>query len=357
MGSGALKHYDPIRISAETKDWLEPTLLSMLEEIGEGRGRVRPVPAYRRKADFGDLDFVLDSTWFGAGNPVLDFATKVARTGEPIVVRNGGVNSVGVYLDDRRLPRPGIFQVDLISAPNHEFDWTLNYLSWNDVGNLVGRIARLADFRFGHDGLYFSIRAGTRFFEDVLITMDWDKALDFLGFSHHRWRLGFEDPQEIWNFVRSSRYFTPEAFFARNQRDRYRDEKRPVYGGFVKFLEVYPPSPEEIRDVPARVDPGRRAWVFKAFPDAKERILDADARAELRRQTKDRFNSFIAMKLTGRQGPALGELMVRVRKKLVDDSDTIKGKQVEIDQAVSKMTDQQVEQLILEAHKELLDGV
>lgn len=341
MGSGALKNYNPIRVTQETREWLSPTLVQILHEINSGY-RIGEVPAYRSKQSFGDLDFVVESGWFSMADPIVKFATQVGPVSGPIIVRNGGVNSIGVWLGDTKVAQPGIFQVDLISAPTDRYDFTMSYLSWNDVGNLVGRIARRADLKFGHDGLWYSVRQGTRLFEEVLITLDFTKALMFLGFDPLWWKDGFDEIKSIHEFVRSSRYMTSQAFFARNQRDRYRDEKRPVYGSFVQGLETDPPKDGE--PIPSE-DPERYDWVVGYFPEAKGAIDDALERARLRVEARDKFTATMVMRLTGITGPPLGEVMTAIRGQWDD--------QPAMDRALVKMSNEEIETMILTFFKKV----
>lgn len=351
MGSGALKNHNPIRITAETREWLSPTLHAMMSNVAPLRGaRIGEVPAYRTKPSFGDLDFVVESTWFellaGGLAPLEEFARAVGPASGPIIVKNGGVNSVGVWVGDHRVPEPGIFQVDLISAPADRYNFTMSYLSWNDVGNMIGRISRLADLKFGHDGLWFTIRQGDRFFEDVLITLDWWKAIHFLGFDPLWWKDGFDNIEDIHEFVRRSRYFTPDAFFARNQRDRYRDEKRPVYGSFVRGLEENPPL--KFEGPPHTEGQARLDWVLKEFPEARPAIEDALERARLRVAARDKFNASMVMRLTGLTGPPLGKVMEALRRQQPTQQD--------MDRMIDGMSQPDIEAMILRTFKEVTDA-
>jgi hypothetical protein len=48
-----------------------------------------------------------------------------------------------------------VFQVDLISNPAESFEFASRYFSYNDAGNLVGRLAHARYTSLRHDGLYF----------------------------------------------------------------------------------------------------------------------------------------------------------------------------------------------------------
>ncbi|MBG6419361.1 hypothetical protein I5J89_26160, partial [Pseudomonas aeruginosa] len=86
--------------------------------------RVEPIAAYRQKPDFGDLDVLVDSRVFQAMPPPAVVEALSSSYGAALPwVKNGPVLSVG-------LPLAGegqCLQLDLISTPAAEFDFSLGY--------------------------------------------------------------------------------------------------------------------------------------------------------------------------------------------------------------------------------------
>lgn len=41
---------------------------------------------------------------------------------------------------------------------NEHFNTSLEYLNWNDLGNLIGRIAHKFGLKYGHKGLLYIIK-------------------------------------------------------------------------------------------------------------------------------------------------------------------------------------------------------
>src|SRR5690606_38413900 len=95
----------------------------------------------------------------------------------------------------------GVFQVDLISIPPESFDFARRYFRFSDLGNLIGRIARSTDTVLKHDGLYFQYRDGDLLYREILLTRDFDAALRYLGFEPDRYHDGFEDLDDVFEYV------------------------------------------------------------------------------------------------------------------------------------------------------------
>src|SRR5699024_5199762 len=108
--------------------------------------RYHVVPAYRSKPDFGDVDIVVASD----GLPD-DWQERLIRAlGSRAHVSNGPVFSLEY---DR-------FQVNILLQSESNFDFASRYFAWNNLGNLIGRIAHHLGFKFGHDGLWYVNRRG-----------------------------------------------------------------------------------------------------------------------------------------------------------------------------------------------------
>lgn len=95
------------------------------------------IPSYRSKESFGDCDLLTTAT---------DEAFEESLSKDFILLgkkRNGGVTSYALKYGN--FPP---FQFDLIKAKEDSFKFHYNYLSYNDLGNLIGRIAAAFGFKF-----------------------------------------------------------------------------------------------------------------------------------------------------------------------------------------------------------------
>lgn len=241
MGGNAMKNYGVERLSKADYDTVISALLPNLPE------KTLPVPAYRSKNSFGDCDLLTTAT---------NEAFESSLSKDFVVLgkkNNGAVTSYAIRY--KELPP---FQFDLIKTKRDHFNFNYNYLSYNDLGNLIGRVAAAFGFKFAHDGLYllawYSHKGEERLVDRVkeggktnehaqirrehLLISDFDKALEFLGFNPERFSQGFENIEDILDFVANSKYFCKDFFLFenRNHDQRQRDSKRATY---IKALEYF----------------------------------------------------------------------------------------------------------------------
>lgn len=235
MGGNALKNTRTRRYTADEFAALAPDVLATLKTTFPA-SRVELVRAYRKKVSFGDMDVLVES----AGLPA-DIGAALTEAFRPHqLVRNGNVWS----LDVREL------QVDLVFCPPEEFQTSADYFAYNDLGNLVGRIAHGMGFKYGHKGLLYPLRASaTHWVEDVLVTRDRAAMLSFLGFDRagadgDRFEQGFDTLEDMFAFVASSRYFDPSLYppEAQSHTARTRDRKRPTYNAFLRWVAEQEPA-------------------------------------------------------------------------------------------------------------------
>ena len=73
----------------------------------------------------------------------------------------------------------------------------------------------------------------------IVITKDFDKALKFLGFDVERFKQGFNNMNEVFEFVASSTFFNKDAFLFenRNHKARARDKKRSNYLAALEYFK------------------------------------------------------------------------------------------------------------------------
>ncbi len=311
MGGNALKSHVAVRLTKHDYDRVAERCLTVLRALYPA-GRFAAIEAYREKADFGDLDIALTVENYDP----LQAATAL---GAVEVVRNSSVTSIGVVADPVAPTERGgaVFQVDLIQLDAEEFDYALKYFSFNDLGNLIGRTAHKAGLTHGHNGLWFYLREGDYLFRNILLTRDYAAALVFLGYDPERFVKGFNNLEEIFEYVAGSAFFNRDIFLLenRNNQSRVRDRKRKTYTEFLKWCEARP-------DLPAYQYPTeKREWmprIAEHFAHFQVEYDDAMAELERQRAVKARFNGQYVAELTGLQGKELGILMKNFREAFVD---------------------------------------
>jgi hypothetical protein len=258
------------------------------------------------KADFGDMDIIVVARP-GWGE------LRTAIAGELGIERTkiaGHVFST-VFRD---------LQTDFFAVPEKFLDSTYDFMSFNDLGNLLGRICRRFDLKYGEHGLEYVFRRDSddHYKAELPVTLDFAKTCAFLGLDHAAWVRGFATLPAMFDWVIASPYFSvvpylddPDGAIARRSRDR------PTIVKFIDYLRA-----NRIENRPAFDD--RKTYVPKiaaAFPDAKldeliagERIREARAKA-----IAARFNGKLVMQLRPElSGEALGRFIVAFKKSVAD---------------------------------------
>jgi hypothetical protein len=284
--------------------------------------RVAPIEAYRQKADFGDLDILVESTGF-------DPLRAAAALGATEIVRNGPVTSLGVAVpkaggdgsDTHAQDAPdapdegGIFQVDLITIDAPSFDYAFQYFRLNDAGNLFGRIAHKMGLAHRHDGLYYYCRDGDYKFREIELTKDYERALKYLGYDPKPFMKGFDTLGELFEYISTSTFFNTEIYLLenRNHRARVRDRKRKTYMEFLGWCDTRRDG--GALDAYAYPD-DKAAWnerINEHFPHFKAALEAAHRDLAEHRAVKERFNGAFVRELTGMQDKELGVLMKHIK--------------------------------------------
>jgi hypothetical protein len=130
-------------------------------------------------------------------------------------------------------------QVDFILTPLRNWETSKVYFSYNDLHNLIGKVAHKFGLKWGFDGLQYVYRLNDKKLGTIEVTKDHKDALEFLGFDSKRYEEGFKNLDEIFEFVINSKYFNPWLFDLEklNRINRERDKKRTTYKKFLEYLE------------------------------------------------------------------------------------------------------------------------
>lgn len=281
------------------------------------------VKAYRQKETFGDLDLLVDGELFQfvTYDEVMEMLRVEFNHTGPLPYKpkdkKDMVMSMGLPSDEANV----YFQLDLIASERNYYQFHSSYLNWNDLGNLVGVVASSNGFlKYGHDGLRYLFRDGDNLFESVVLTNDWDEALEFFGYSQTRYYAGFDNLELIYQYAASSRYFSPSlyAFENRNHTQRTRDRKRPTYNGFLNWIEQQDATGYFNDKIPMDSDNWKER-VYEFFPDFAQIEKDTWARLERRKVFKEYFNGGRLLKFKpDLQKQAISDYL-KALEKIVDD--------------------------------------
>lgn len=234
MGGNALKNHETRRYTKDEYLALENRFFSDFNFIFETS--ILRIPYYSSKDSFGDMDLIipaneLPSNW---KQVLIDFYDL----DKSMYSSNGGVFSFAIEN----------FQIDLITAEDYPAAvMAASYFSHGDLGNLIGRIFHKLGMKYGHKGLYLVVRPddNSHVLNEILLTQDMQIILSILGLSYEKYQLGFEDLEDIFRYVASSKYFDPDIylFYNRNHKAVIRDKKRSTYNGFLEWIRRENPPP------------------------------------------------------------------------------------------------------------------
>ena len=271
------------------------------------------IPAYKTKESFGDVDvLIIPHTEFNK-----QYLSNIFNTTEDHIVHNGDVWSL-VFEE---------IQVDLITSNNVEYAASLDYFSWNDYGNLRGKIIHKFGLKYGHNGLTFPVKSENHTLGNVILTQDPTIINSLFDFEFGKEYFTLE---EMFESVVKSKYFNPQVFAweEMNAVARIRDKKRTTYHSFLSYIE---PLKEKSGWYEFNKDKmSYYSFIFNHFPNSKLEFNRLWGQKTLIENAAKLFNGNIVKDITGKEGKELGEIMVKLKtiltpaKVVTMDADSIR---------------------------------
>lgn len=282
------------RVTKERYKEIVSLLIPVLDtHFGDRYGIPKP---YHDKSDFGDVDIILDAgvvmnkpDWFI--NVCADLNVK-----ETHKVRN--VCSM-LYQN---------FQVDFFMTPTSEFESSINFMSYNILGNLIGRIYHKFNLRYGEAGLFYVLRGFTNHIsKEIIVTRDMEKILSFIGLSYERWKLGFNNVEEIFEYVIDSPYFCSNSYDPEYYNVRKRANERPDFVKFLEYIETNKIEKNYPFERPKEIYLEKIDEYFGT--DLKSANIKHKLRQERLQNIAEKFNGRIIMNLLKIEGKELGSFI------------------------------------------------
>lgn len=262
------------------------------------------IPAsLRNKQSFGDIDIIVTSS-----HNIENWEEYLQTTfGPTTTFHNTNVHS---FVYDN-------FQVDIVVVPSEQWFSARSYYSWNDLGNLIGRIAHKMGLKYGHDGLSMVYREDThQIFEHNLLDGDDPVShLEFfalLGLDKNVYDDGFDQPEDLYEFIAQSKYFNPEMFAYEdlNHTNRTRNRKRPIYAGFLQWIDEQKASGRHFIEYQWREKKDVYLHRIKdRFPGGYELFCQKKMEWFQKREEKLLFNGEVVSEVLGITGKELGMFM------------------------------------------------
>lgn len=269
------------------------------------------LPSYKNKQTFGDMDILINSFYFKKD---IDFIHEKFKPNE--LFNNG--NTVSFNFKE--------LQIDFIFMSDKYYDTAYTYYSYNDLGNLMGRIANKFGTKYGHKGLFKKTYTEDRckILDETFLSNNLEKIFDFLGFDYSEYLKGFSELKDIYDYVVNSKFFDKDIFSYENldHQNRTRNKKRKTYQGFLEYIEDL-----EIENYKFEKD--RNLYlekIDKYFPEAKiyDKIKKAKENEKRLKKIKEKFNGNLIMKLIDMyDGEKLGKFISYYKSKFSDFDDYI----------------------------------
>lgn len=302
MGGNALKNLkQPTRrCSREEFDSISNKLIGVLSTSFKNVGIPR---FYNNKQSFGDIDIIISNDNFEG-----DLRGYIMENFQPEEIFHNGACWSFDY--------DGI-QIDLITTNEKDYASTLHYMSDNDLGNYIGKIAHGFGFKYGQEGLVYDHYFKGSNIGRVLVSKDYPKIYEFLGLSYDRWKEGFDELEDIFKFIVDSKYFNYEYLQLENNNriNRERDVKRKSYMSFLEYID------KNVRDDDHRYHYNKDKTFYVS--SANEFFPEANLELEIRRMEyehcknlyiKAKFNGGDVMRKYGLDGKVLGDAMTGFKK-------------------------------------------
>jgi hypothetical protein len=277
-------------------------------------------PCIRSKETHGDLDIIMGS-----------------YQDPNIIVKWKDENDFGKYLEKEfgykpfknsnvySFPYDG-FQVDVTFHPTESLGMAVDYSSWGDLGNIMGRVFHKMGLHFGHSGLSFWIRQGLfdnnlqwsdsdHIYEKVILTNDMKEICEIGGFDYLRWQRGFDTEQDAFDFVVNSKYFDTELFQLEslNHTNRTRNRKRGMYMRFIEYVN----SNNFAKGVPFKSKHEYSLMMQCKFSQLQNAISNYRLLYEIDKVVAAKVNGKLVMEwldLTEKDGKLVGQIMNKVRE-------------------------------------------
>lgn len=233
MGGNALKNTIIKRIDIDNYQRIKKYIISQLESNGFTTSEILEIP---EKNSFGDLDLLYLNKEKDT-NDINQCIIKLFKPNE--IVSNGDVLSFDFEQ----------FQIDLIKCSSLEqMQFAKFYFSYGDVGGIIGRICSSYGLKFGHNGLFAVLYENTIYPEkefdvknttqQILLSNKMCDVCDFLGLDWLYYSKGFNNLNDIFDWIIKSKYFNIKLFSTFNSDHIKRLKIRPMYINFIDYIGI-----------------------------------------------------------------------------------------------------------------------
>lgn len=300
MGGRALKNTFTRRYERAEFQELSKELVDTLNKVFR---RVTIPLYYKNKETFGDIDILVSTDISTAYKDNFDMRKFIDLTFKPNEIFHNGTCWSFDYKE---------IQVDIITCEPEHFDSNAMYLSYNDLGNFIGRLAHGFGLKYGQEGLWLEHQFKGKNIGTISVSKDYPKIFEFLGLSFERYEQGFNELEEIFEFIAESPYFNWKKYQMEelNKINRDRNKKRASYTSFLTWIA------ENVADEnhEYKFEKDSTAYFIKIddyFPEAN--LITEVRRLEYlecrKLYVQSKFNGGDVMRRYGFEGKKLGDVL------------------------------------------------
>jgi hypothetical protein len=264
-------------------------------------GEYRIPRFYSDKPDFGDMDIIIASfpEWGDVRQEIIvDLGITQHRSA-------GHVYST-VYKG---------LQTDFFTTPKKYLGSTFNFMSFNDLGNFIGRMCRKFNLKYGEEGLSYVYRrpSNENYKRDLELTQDFRKICAFLGLDYAVWEKGFDSLEHLYSWTIESPYFSVTPYLDDIKGTmKARAQERTTVTKFVSWLKE-----KGVSQRPEFLE--RSAYlpmIIEYFPevDLEEQLHEEHLKEQRDLVISHKFNGKLVMKLLPQlEGKELGTFIMNFK--------------------------------------------
>jgi len=313
MGGSALKKY-----GVETKRMNTSELFNTFDGMKDDYKKAFNIDivmpkSYHNKESHGDLDILIPK------NKNINHKEYIIKTYNPkAIYHNGNVFSFDY----------NNFQVDFILVDYDLIEVAHTYLSFDPIGNLMGKTYHKFNLSYGWDGLKYKCRDENGYkMKTVTVSTNIRKIFEFGGFDYNRFTEGFDTLEEIYHFIINSKYFNLNTFLFENlaYKDKKRNRKRPSYNKFLKYV-----NENKLQFANHEFDKDKASYlpkIIEFFPEANldKTLTEIEEKLRISKIIKNKFNGDMVMMWlpelkTGRE---IGQVIGNFKSEIEDFDDFI----------------------------------
>jgi hypothetical protein len=165
--------------------------------------------------------------------------------------------------------------------------------------------------KYGQEGLFLDLYHVDNKLSRVILSKDYPKIFNFLGLSYERYLDGFNELEDIFEYISKSKFFNWKMFQMKqlNKINRDRNLKRKSYMSFLEWIDDNVADSEHEKNIDLTIFDFK--YINNFFPEANLEVEIRRVEYEYCKSLyiKSKFNGGMVMREYGIEGSKLGEIM------------------------------------------------